>query len=81
MHIKLLDQETTLTSATNLANATLVRVYNTGSAATVTHKNSSGSTIGTVTLAAGEIVLLQKAATDTLEGGSAFKSVKVAFAN
>jgi len=81
MIVKLLASETTLTSATNVGLATVVRVYNSGSAATVTRKDSDGNTIGTVTLAAGEVVYLDKDSSDTLEGGASFKAVKIAYAN
>ena len=78
MHVKLLSSETTLTSATTVDSATVVRVLNTGSAAVVTRKDSGGTTLGTATLNANEVVYLVKDATDTLEGGAAFKAVKVA---
>ena len=81
MIVKLLGSETDLTAATNVGLATVVRVLNTGSAATVTRKDSGGATIGTITIAANEIVYLEKEASDTLEGGVAFKVVKVAYAN
>ena len=79
MLIKVLASETDLTSATNVGTATVVRVLNTGSAAVVTRKDSSGTTIGTVTLAAGEVAYFEKDPTDTLEGGAAFKAVKIAY--
>jgi hypothetical protein len=78
---KLLGSETDLTSATNVGFAKLLRVYNSGSAAAVTQKNAGGTTLATVTLAAGEILHIQKAPSDTLEGGAAFKVVSVAFTN
>jgi hypothetical protein len=81
MLIKLLASETTLTSATNVSTATVVRVHNTGSAAVVTRKDSEGVTIGTVTLAENEVVYFEKEPSDTLEGGAGFKVVKVAYAN
>lgn len=79
MLIKVLASETTLTSATNVDTATVVRVLNTGSAATVTRKDSDGNTIGTLTLAANEVAYLEKEPSDTLEGGAAFKVVKIAY--
>lgn len=81
MRIRLLASETTLTSATNVGSATFVRILNTGSAAVVTRKDSSGTTLGTVTLAANEVAYLEKDPTDTLEGGAAFKAVKIAYSN
>lgn len=79
MLIKVLASETDLTSATNVGTATVVRVLNTGSAASVTRKDSGGTTIGTVTLAANEVAYFEKEPTDTLEGGAAFKAVKIAY--
>lgn len=79
MLIKVLASETDLTSATNVGTATVVRVLNTGSAAVVTRKDSGGTTIGTLTLAANEVAYLEKEPSDTLEGGAAFKAVKIAY--
>lgn len=84
MLIKLLGTETTLTSATNVGKATVVRVYNTGSAATVTLKDDATptpATVGTITLAGGEVAYIEKEPTHTLEGGSGFKAIKVAYKN
>ena len=78
--VKILGTETDLTAATTVGNASLVRVYNSGAAAQVTLK--TGATIaGTVTLKQYECINLQKAPTQTLEGGAAFKVVKIAFTN
>jgi hypothetical protein len=79
MIVKLLGSETDLTVATNVGLATVVRVLNTGSAAIVTRKDSAETIIGTVTIAAGEIVYLEKDSSDTLEGGVSFKVVKIAY--
>lgn len=71
-----LAQETDLTSATNVSSANLVRVHNTGSAAKVTIKDGS-TVIGDITFAANEVINLKKQSTWTLEGGVAFKAVKI----
>jgi hypothetical protein len=81
MLIKLLGSETTLTAATDVGKATVVRVINTSTAAVVTRKDSAGATIGSFTMAANEVAYVEKDATDTLEGGAAFKAVKVAYSN
>lgn len=81
MIIKVLAAETTLTSATNVSTATVVRVLNTRTAAVVTRKDSTGATIGSFTMAANEVAYVEKEPTDTLEGGAAFKAVKVAYSN
>jgi len=79
MLIKVLAAETTLTSATNVSTATVVRVINTSTAAVVTRKDSDGATIGSFTMAANEVAYVEKEPTDTLEGGATFKAVKVAY--
>lgn len=79
MLIKVLGSETNLASATNVGLATVVRILNTDSSALVTRKNSEGTTIGTLTILAGEIAYLEKDPTDTLEGGSTVKAVKIAY--
>ena len=79
MLIKVLAAETTLTSATNVSTATVVRVINTSTVAVVTRKDVDGATIGTFTMAANEVAYVEKEPTDTLEGGAAFKAVKVAY--
>jgi len=83
MLIKLLGSETTLTSATNVNKATVVRLHNTGTATLVTLKNADATpvTLGTFTLAGGEIAYVEKDSTDTLEGGASIKAVKVAYKN
>ena len=87
MLIKVLAAETNLASATNVSNATVVRVYNGHSAAVViTRSNSSSTTIGSLTVKNGETVVLEKEPTDELvssggSGASSVKAVKVAFRN
>ena len=81
MALKVLAAETTLTAATNVNTATVVRVINTSTAAVVTRKDSAGATIGSFTMAANEVVYVEKEPTDTLEGGAAYIAVKVAYSN
>ena len=65
MVIKVLAAEADLTSASNVTNATLVRVYNGHSAVSViTRKDSGGSTIGSMTVLNGTVVFMEKNATD-----------------
>lgn len=60
-----------ISSATNISNARRVRVYNSHTAdILITLKNQGGTTLGTVTLAAGGVIELLKAPTDTIEGGT-----------
>ena len=77
--MKVLSSETNLSSATNVGNASVVRIFNSdSSAATVTRKDSGGSTIGTFTVGAGKVIYCEKNYTDTLEGGSTIKVSKTA---
>ena len=77
--MKVLSSETNLSYATNVGNASVVRIFNSdSSAATVTRKNSGGSTIGTFTVGAGKVIYCEKNYTDTLEGGSTIKVSKTA---
>ncbi len=78
MVIKLLAAEADLSSASNVGNATLVRLYNGHSAAlVVTRKNSGGTTIGSMTVLNGAVEVFEKVATDTLSVASNGSSVKV----
>ena len=78
MVIKLLAAEADLSSASNVGNATLVRLYNGHSAAlVVTRKNSGGTTIGSMTVLNGTVVVMEKDPTDTLTAASNGSSVKV----
>ena len=80
--IKLNGSEAAIASASNVGFAKLVRVLsNKGSVQVITHKNAGGTTLGTVTLAAGEIAYIQKAPTDTLTGAATSLAVNVNFAN
>ena len=78
MVIKLIAAEADLSSASNVGNATLVRLYNGHSAAlVVTRKNSGGTTIGSMTVLNGAVEVFEKVATDTLSVASNGSSVKV----
>ena len=85
MLIKVLAAETNLNAATNVGNATVVRVYNGHSAVVViTRQDSSDSTIGSLTVGVGETVVLEKDPTDKLvtsAGTTSVKAVKVAYRN
>ena len=77
--MKVLSAETNLSSATNVGSASVVRIFNSDSStATVTKKDSGGSTIGTFTVGAGEVIYCEKNYTDTLEGGATLKVSKTA---
>ena len=78
MVIKLLAAEADLSSASNVGNATLFRLYNGHSAALeVSRKDSGGTTIGSMTVLNGAVEVFEKVATDTLSVASNGSSVKV----
>jgi len=80
--LKILGSEGNLGSASNVGFAKLVRVLNNkATVQVITQKNAGGTTLGTVTLAAGEIAYIQKAPDDTLTGIATSLAVSVAFAN
>ena len=80
--IRLLGSEAGLASASNVGFAKLVRVLNNKtSVQVITQKNSGGTTLATVTLAAAEVAYIQKAPADTLTGAATSLAVSVAFAN
>tara|TARA_X000001036_G_C20647168_1_gene793470 strand:- start:1320 stop:1571 length:252 start_codon:yes stop_codon:yes gene_type:complete len=80
--IRLLGSEAGIASASNVGFAKLVRVLNNKtSVQVITQKNAGGTTIATVTLAAGESVFIAKAPTDTLTGAATSLTVSVGFAN
>ena len=80
--IRVLGSEGNLSSASNVGFAKLVRVLNNKtSVQVITQKNAGGTTLATVTLAAGEIAYIQKAPDDTLTGVATSLAVSVAFAN
>ncbi len=80
--IKLLGSEGNLSSASNVGFAKVVRVLNNKSSVqAITWKNAGGATLGTVTLAAGEVAYIEKASTDTLTGVATSLAVGVAYTN
>ena len=85
MLIKVLAAEGNLTSASNVNTATVVRLYNSHSAAIViTRKNVGGDTIGSFSAVNGEVVYVEKDSTDTLTAASNASSIlvtKIAYAN
>ena len=80
--IKLLGSEAGIASASNIGFAKVVRVLNNkGSVQVITQKNAGGTTLATVTLAAGEVAYIEKASSDTLTGAATSLSVSVAYSN
>ena len=80
--LRVLAPEGNLASATDVGGARLVRVLNNKtSVQIITHTDAGGQVLGTVTLAAGEVVYIKKDPTDKLLGVATSLAVKVAFAN
>lgn len=80
--LRVLAPEGNLASASNVNFARLVRVLNNkGSIQIITHTDANGQVIGTVTLAANEVVYMKKDPTDKLLGVATSLAVKVGFAN
>jgi hypothetical protein len=71
--------EVSLASNTTVANSTLVRVVNTGAAAPLTFA-AGGVTYANLTVSNTQYVVVQKAATDTLQGSNML-GVPVAWKN
>ncbi len=82
MILDILGSEGNLASASNVDRAKLVRVLNNKtSVQVITLKNAGGTTLGTITLAAGEVVIMEKEHTDTLTGAATSLAVAVAYKN
>ena len=76
--LKLLEAERTLTGAF-YTGYNLIRVFNdTAGAVLITVKTAGGTTTGSVTVKAGEVVFVRKTATETIEAASGVKTVPVA---
>lgn len=77
--INLKGSEGNLASDSNVGFATLVRVLNNKtSVQVITQKSAAGATVATVTLAAGEVLYIKKAPSDTLLGVATSLAVAVA---
>jgi hypothetical protein len=77
--INLKGSEGNLVSDSNVGSATLVRVLNNKtSVQVITQKSAAGVTVATVTLAAGEVLYIKKAPSDTLIGVATSLAVAVA---
>ena len=85
MLTKVLAAEGDLSSPSNVNTATVVRLYNSHSAAIViTWKDSGGTTIGSFSAVNGEVIFVEKDPTDTLTAASQGNKqlvAKVAYGN
>jgi hypothetical protein len=77
--IKLLGSEIALSTANTVSSASVVRVNNNSGAAVVITRANTGGTIGTCTMATGEIGYFVKQPADTIASNVAVRAVSVAF--
>ena len=80
--MKVLAAETNLGSATNVSNAPVVRLFNSGSSnILVTRKDYAGTVVGSFMVMSDDVVYCEKYFTDTLEGSSDVKATKTAYSH
>lgn len=79
--VKLLGSEIALSTANSVGLASVARCFNnTASQVTLTRANTGG-TIGTVTMAAGEVLYVIKSSPDTLACSGTIRAVSVAYSS
>lgn len=81
MLVKPLAEETDLASDTDVNGASVVRLVNTDTTSNLVTVKDGSSTVASLTLAAGEVVHLQKSSAHKLSATDKVKAVKVAHAN
>ena len=80
--MKILAAETNLGSATNVSNAPVVRLFNSGDDnILVTRKDYNAVVVGSFMVPSGEVVYAEKYFTDTLEGSADVKATKTAYSS
>ena len=80
--MKILSTETNLGSATNVSNASVVRLFNSGdSNILVTRKDYAGTVVGSFMVPAGQVIYAEKYFTDTLEASADVKASKTAYSS
>ena len=80
--MKILSAETNLGSATNVSNAPVVRLFNSGTDnILVTRKDYNAVVVGSFMVPSGEVVYVEKYFTDTLEGSADVKATKTAYSS
>ena len=80
--MKILSLQATLASATNVDNAPVVRLFNSGTSnILVTRKDYAGTVLGSFIVPAGEVIYAEKYFTDTLEGSVDVLATKVAYSS
>ena len=80
--MKILSLQATLASATNVDNAPVVRLFNSGTSnILVTRKDYAGTVLGSFMVPAGEVIYAEKYFTDTLEGSVDVLATKTAYSS
>ena len=80
--MKILSTEINLGSASNVSNASVIRLFNSGdSNILVTRKDYTGTVVGSFMVPAGQVIYAEKYFTDTLEGGADIKATKTAYSS
>ena len=80
--MKILSTEINLGSASNVSNASVIRLFNSGdSNILVTRKDYSGTVVGSFIVPAGQVIYAEKYFTDTLEGSADVKATKTAYSS
>ena len=77
--VKILSSEIALSTANTVSSASVVRVYNNTAGAALITRANGGTTVGTITVGAGEVVYLQKTSSDTFASNAAVRAVSVSF--
>lgn len=77
--VKLMGQEIALSTANTVGSASVVRLFNNSGGAVLITRANGGGTIGTATIASGEVIYLQKVASDTIASNVAVRAASVAF--
>lgn len=79
--VKLLSAEMSLTTASTVSSASVVRIYNAGGAASLLTLAESGVPRATTTIAAGGVIYIAKPSTFTIQSATAVLATAVAFTN
>ena len=80
--MKILSTEINLGSASNVSNASVIRLFNSGdSNILVTRKDYTGTVVGSFMVPAGDVVYAEKYYTDTLQGSTDVLATKVAYSS
>ena len=80
--MKILSTEINLGSASNVSNASVIRLFNSGdSNILVTRKDYAGTVVGSFIVPAGQVIYAEKYFTDTLEASADVKASKTAYSS